>query len=185
MRVHPAFVGRRAAIVAAGLILASVIGLVVLALGLWRGSQLRIRQNLEAEILAYRSRVNQAAGIATVEAEFEHRLRTAPALVHISDTPRAAAELQASVRQIAASCGGDVRSAQVLPFHRRGAFDVIAIQTEVVVPAAKLPALLYAVETHKPYIFVASADIVAPMKFDKDSIFDVQWVLHAYRWHAR
>lgn len=184
MTLNKVLLGRRAAVVAVGLGLAALVGLVALGLGFWREAQLRTRRDLEAELSNFRSQIVRGAGVAREEADFERHLETTPVLVHGSDSPRAAAELQDRLREVAASCGGDVRSAQVLPFRREGTFDVVSIQTEIVVPAAKLPTLLYAVETEKPYIFVASADIVAPMTFDKNAIFDVQWVLRAYRWRG-
>jgi len=143
------------------------------------------RSQLEREISIYRAQADNRAGVANALKQLTGQIRAAPELMHDSDAARSAAQMQITVRQIAASLGGEVRSEQALPVRRTGAFDVISVQYDLTLPSAKLRDFFYAVETHAPYLFVGGADIVAPMKMDSGSIFDVQCVLHSYRWGQR
>jgi hypothetical protein len=140
------------------------------------------RTQLEREISVYRAQADGSVSVDDALTQLERQIRAAPELVHDSDAAPTAAQMQIAVQQITASLGGEVRSEQALPVRRMGAFDVISVQYDLTLPPAKLGDFFYAVETHAPYLFVGSADIVAPLKMDSGSIFDVQCVLHTYRW---
>lgn len=182
MIVSRALLTRRAALTAVIGALVALASLVTLALVGVAIRERDERTQLEREISIYRAQAESGVRVDNALHQLEGQIRGAPELMHDSDAARTAAQMQIVVRQIVASLGGEVRSEQALPVRHTGSFDVISVQYDLTLPSAKLRDFFYAVETHAPYLFVGGADIVAPMKMDSGSIFDVQCVLHTYRW---
>ena len=185
MIVPRALLTRRAALAAATgamVVLGSLVILAIVGVSIRERDE---RTQLEREISIYRAQVDGSARIDYALNQLERQIHAAPELMHDSDAARSAAQMQIAVRQIATSLGGEVRSEQALPIRRTGAFDVISVQYDLTLPSAKLRDFFYAVDMHAPYLLVGAVDIVAPMKTDAGSIFDVQCVLHTYRWRQR
>jgi general secretion pathway protein M len=71
----------------------------------------------------------------------------------------AAAELQNLVKNTVRSAGGDLRSTQVLPVREEGGVTRVAIQVQLPIPIASLQALLHALESGRPFVFIDNVDV--------------------------
>jgi Type II secretion system (T2SS), protein M subtype b len=127
---------------------------------------------------------------AMLQALAESRLQAAsmPGLMRSPTDALAAAQLQVLVKQLVEANAGDLRSAQALAPAPANGFSRIAVQCDLTLPMAHLKDLLYAVETHQPYIFIEHAEINGPLSWQGDggksaqSVLEVRWTVHAYRW---
>ena len=186
MTLSRALTGRTAALAALAGAVLLCIGIAVLALVLMHRS---VREN-EVENLrllaAYRSEIDAGRGAGQTYAELRRRIAAMPGLLHAQGGAPAAALMQTIVKKIVESNGGELRTAQVLSPARANGFETVSLQCEITFPASRLKDLAYAIETGTPYLFIASADITAPIssddKRDTDPTFDAMFVLRAYRW---
>lgn len=74
----------------------------------------------------------------------------------------ATAMLQNDMHQLIEAQGGLINSTQVSPPMTMDAFERIQVNVNLTLPAAKIPNLLYDIENHIPYLFVASLGIAVP-----------------------
>jgi hypothetical protein len=185
MTLPSALTGRTAALAALVSAILVCVALLVLVLGIIRSSTRAGSVEALRRLAAYQGEIDSRPAVEAAFAQLRRRAAGMPGLVHARDDAQAAAQVETAVKAIAASTGGDLRSAQMLPPAYANGFDIVAVECDVTVPASRLRDVAYAIETHRPYLFIARADITAPMiwnaKSDPDPTIGVQWVLRAYR----
>ncbi len=177
---------RSAAIAALGLAVLAAIGVLGIVLGLIFAAQREdVADNLR-RLAAYRSEIDATRDVERAYADLRSRVTSMPGLVHADAGAPAAAQIQSAIKDIVQGTGGELRSAQVLPSVTANGFEIVSVDCDLTIPASRLRDLVYAVETHRPYLFVENADITAPMGWDQKSgvepSYDVRWRLRAYRW---
>ncbi|HTT83314.1 MAG TPA: GspMb/PilO family protein, partial [Rhizomicrobium sp.] len=106
-----------------------------------------------------------------------------------SSADLAQAQLQSEMKQLIDRNGGSLLSAQLLPPTKVKGFDSVSIEYDVTIPLSNFSSLIYAVETHVPYYFVDSADLVMPPNWRANSpnqnpSMEMRWTIHAYRWRG-
>jgi hypothetical protein len=178
--------GRKAALAALVIGVGLFIGLVSLTLVFVYGSQREEREENLRQLATYRSEIDARPLVETAYTQLKSRIAAMPGLIHADSGAPAAAMVQTAVKEIADSVGGEVRSAQVLPSAVANGFEIVSIECDLTVPASRLKDLAYAIETHRPYLFIETADITAPISWDLKSTveptYEVRWNLRAYRW---
>jgi general secretion pathway protein M len=81
----------------------------------------------------------------------------------------AAGNLQSEVKKVVEGRHGESRSAQNLPSATAEGFEKVAIRYDLSVPMSALEALLYDIETHRPYLFVDGLEISTPENATPDA----------------
>lgn len=146
-------------------ILALVIALVIgaIALPLWLLNQ---RYDAAVEDAATRierySRIvgmrdglqKKAAEVIGLEANHHFLKSASPAL--------AAAELQEQAKIILDENGGKLNSIQILPHKDDGAYRQVSVGLQLTAPLSAVKAMLYALESAHPYLFIDNFSIRAP-----------------------
>ena len=152
---------KTAALVLLGLAIALAIGAV--ALPLWLLNQ---RYDVAVEDAATRlerySRIvgmreglqKKAIEVAILEANHHFLKSASPAL--------AAAELQEQATIILDQKGGKLNSIQILPHKDDGAYRQVSVNLQLTAPLSAVKAMLYALESARPYLFVDNFSIRAP-----------------------
>ncbi|HEY5337643.1 MAG TPA: type II secretion system protein GspM [Rhizomicrobium sp.] len=135
---------------------------------------------------------------AAMRPQLETQLRTlrqhgpeTPGLIGATSTALAQAQLERDVKAIVETNGGEVHSAQIGETSTIGNLGIVTVQCDLSVPMAHLSALLYAIESHTPYLFVDRADIVAPAGWQaagtalSNPMLELHWTIRGYRWDAK
>lgn len=123
-------------------------------------------------------------------ADMQRRMDASPGAIRATGTALAQSQLQQSMESIAGGAGAAIRSTQMLPTEKANGFESVAIQYDIAVPMSRLRDLLYAIETHVPYLFIDNAQIGASQSWQagsataQDPPLDVRWTVRAYRWGA-
>jgi hypothetical protein len=178
--------GRKAALAALAVAIAGGGGLLVL-LAAWMFSGLRAdaADNLH-DLTAYRSEIAAQPAVEAELARLRSRIDSTTGLVHADASAPAAAQVQTAVKALVEASGGELRSAQVLPATKDKDLETIALQCDVTLPLGKLRQVLYAIETHRPYLFIDPDDITAPINFDTKTVeqpdLELRLTVKAYRW---
>ena len=71
------------------------------------------------------------------------------------------AQLQARMKQIVASAGGQLETTQMLPVSTEGALEKITVRASMTVTTNTLQKMLYVIETQRPYLYIEEIDIKA------------------------
>ncbi len=189
--IPPYLLGRRAALGGLGcafLVLTLIIGIPMLAS--YTSQEAEIDDSLR-QLAQFRAEV---AARPIVEAQLQtlrRRGATAPGFVTAESVALGEADLQRAIKDIAGANGSNVRSAQIGSVEHVGVLDAISIQYDLTVPITRLKPLLYAIETHTPYLFIEQIDIAAPLGWQSASNtasepkLEVHCTLRAYRWGAK
>ena len=180
--------GRTAAITALASVIVLSASLIFLALAfIYSGQRAEAAENLH-QLAIYRSEVDARPEVERAYALLKSRVAAMPGVLHAEAGAPAQAQVGAQVKEIVEANGGEVRSEQALPLAPSNGFEIVSIECDLTVPASRLRELIYAVETHRPYLFIDTADITAPISWDTKSnvepSYEVRWGLHAYRWKA-
>lgn len=77
----------------------------------------------------------------------------------------AAAELQELVKSILDANGGKLNSIQILPHKDEGLYRQVAVTLQLTAPLSALKAVLYRLESTRPYLFIDNFSVRAPMAF--------------------
>jgi general secretion pathway protein M len=145
------------------LALAVVLAIGAIALPLWVLNQ---RYDVAVEDAATRlerySRIvgmrdglqKKAIEVAGLEANHHFLKSASPAL--------AAAELQEQATIILDQNGGKLNSIQILPHKDDGAYRQVSVNLQLTAPLSAVKAMLYALESVRPYLFVDNFSIRAP-----------------------
>jgi DNA-binding transcriptional MerR regulator len=184
MTVPGILLGRRAALIAAGAVLA-----VALGSAFWtfsaafsaddRAERIQRLARLQAEGTAL-PKVEQALAALRAQA------RAQPATLQGDSDALALSALQGELKSMIETSGGEVRSSYALPTASENGLAVLSIQYDVTLPVTKLRELLYAIESHIPYLFLSSVDISAPQSWPSDPKaaeprIEARWTVSGYR----
>lgn len=178
--------GRTAALaaLASAIALASALIFVVLAFT-YSGQREEERDNLR-QLAAYKGEIDARPEIERAYASLKARVAAMGGVLHTEGGAPAEAQVESQLKDIVESNGGEVRSAQAMPTTASNGFEIVSVECDLTVPASRLRDLLYAIETHRPYLFIDSADITAPVSWDPKSTvepsYEVRWGVRAYRW---
>jgi general secretion pathway protein M len=152
---------KAAALALLAMVLVLVIG--AIALPLWLLNQ---RYDVAVEDAATRlerySRIvgmrdglqKKAAEVVVLEATHHFLKSASPAL--------AAAELQEQAKIILDGNGGKLTSIQILPHKDDGAYRQVSVTLQLAAPLSAVKAMLYALESARPYLFINNFSMRAP-----------------------
>ncbi len=168
--------GRTGAFVALGSVLVLVLLFIGLPLAALFQGQADDRSAFLEQLTAYREQEARKPALQAQLAALQEGAKTVPGLVSASSASLAQAELQGDMKELIDKNGGNLLSAQLMPPTKVKGFDQVAIEYDMTVPLSRLSSLLYAVETHTPYFFVDSADLVMPPNWRPSP------QVQAYRW---
>lgn len=111
-----------------------------------------------AKITGMQSALRQKAVQVQALAQTHHYLKSAsPAL--------AAAELQEQVNVILEANGGKLNSIQILPHKDDGLYRQISVQLQLSASLTTVKAMLYAIESSRPYLFIDNFAARSPASF--------------------
>jgi hypothetical protein len=138
-------------------------------------------------------RAEAAAGprFRTQLAELRRSAATVQGAIQSTSTALAQAKLQQTIESLVNGNGSSIRSAQILPASQEHGFETIAIQYDLMVPMSKLGSVLYAIETHVPYLLVDDVQISSSQSWQaangqpQDPSLDIRWTVRAYRWRSQ
>ncbi len=77
----------------------------------------------------------------------------------------AAAELQEQARVVLEANGGKLNSIQILPPKDEGAYRRVSVSMQLTTPLSGLKAMLHALESAHPYLFIDNFTVRSPMAF--------------------
>ena len=179
--------GRTGAFIALGALAVLVLLFVGLPLAAMFQAQADNRDAALEQLTAYREQEARRPALLARLAALQESAQTVPGLLRASSAALAQAQLQSDMKELIDKNSGNLLSAQLLPPTKVKGFDQIAIEYDMTVPLSHVSTLLYAVETHTPYFFVDSADLVMPPNWRpspqmQDPAMEVRWTIHAYRW---
>jgi hypothetical protein len=178
--------GRTAALAALGsaVVLSAALLFLFLAF-IYGGQREEAKENLR-QLARYASEIDARPAAEHAYALLQARVASMPGVLHTEGGAPAEAQVESQLKQVVESNGGEVRSAQAMPPTSANGFEIVSVECDLTVPASRLRDLLYAVETHRPYLFIETADITAPASWDPKSnaepSYEVRWALRAYRW---
>lgn len=194
MEFPESWFGRQAAMraaVIAGVVVLLVIGMPVGAafwalhsetenalsqLALYR-AEMDLKPSLEAELTAVRTQAVSGTGLIVAD-----------------DSALAEAEVQREVKSIVENNVGEIRSTQIASKKPAGGLEEISIQYDLSVPITRLNPLLYAIESHSPYLFIDHATISGGLAWQQpqpagkkltEPKLEVRLTIRAYRWSAK
>lgn len=187
--------GRRAALTA----LAVGVVAVTLIIGVPAGTAfLALHQETDDTLLQlaqYRAELGLRPKLEQQLLELRQRGAAAPGLIVAQDSSLAEAEIQREVKAIVETNAGEVQSTQLATKKALGSLEEITVQYDITVPITRLRALLYAIESHTPYLYIDHADISAPLgwqpqppqagKKPPEPKLQLRCSIHAYRWSAK
>jgi general secretion pathway protein M len=151
--------GRLAAL---GLLLAVpalVYGAVVLPIGAHIAGLEGEATSLEDTLHRYQRIAGERAQLAALVRKAEEEQPDTALYLDGSSDALAAAQLQERLKQIVKASGGTVDSVRVLESAPEGPYRRVSVQLLIETRVAGLRALLYGVETGKPYLFVKSITV--------------------------
>lgn len=181
--------GRKGAYFALGALGILFLVVVALPLAAMFRAQEEDREEALAQLQAYRAEEARRPALAARLAALQQGAKSVPGLLTASSAPLAQAQLQSEMKILIDHNGGSLLSAQLLPPTKVKGFDSVAIQYDLTIPLSRFTGLVYAVETHVPYYFVDSADLVMPPNWrpnspTQDPSMEIRWTIHAYRWQG-
>ncbi len=77
----------------------------------------------------------------------------------------AAAELQEQARVVLEANGGKLNSIQILPPKDEGAYRQVSVSMQLSAPLSAVKAMLYALESARPYLFIDNFSVRSPVSF--------------------
>src|SRR5436305_7706743 len=181
--------GRRGAYFGLGAFALLFLLVVALPLTAMFHAQAQDRDEALTQLQAYRAEEARRPALAARLAALRQGAQSVPGLLTATSAPLAQAQLQSEMKGLIDRNGGSLLSAQLLPPTKVKGFDSVAIQYDLTIPLSRFSGLVYAVETHVPYYFVDSADLVMPPNWkpnspQQDPSMEIRWTIHAYRWRG-
>lgn len=181
--------GRKGALLMLGVVVCLFVLLVALPVAALFRSQADERKDALAQLAAFRALEAQRPALQTRLAALQEGAKSVPGLLDASSAELAQAQLQSEMKGLIDKSGGSLLSAQLLPPTKVKGFDSVSIEYDVTIPISNFSSLVYAVETHVPYYFVDSADLVMPPNWrpnspNQDPSMEMRWTIHAYRWRG-
>ena len=181
--------GRKGALLMLGIVVCLFVLLVALPVTALFRSQADDRKEALAQLAAFRTLEAQRPALQMRLAALQEGAKSVPGLLDASSAELAQAQLQSEMKGLIDKSGGSLLSAQLLPPTKVKGFDSVSIEYDVTIPISNFSSLVYAVETHVPYYFVDSADLVMPPNWrpnspNQDPSMEMRWTIHAYRWRG-
>jgi hypothetical protein len=181
--------GRKGALLVLGVFVCLFVLLVALPVAALFRAQAEDRSEALAQLTAFRALEAQRPALQARLAALQEGAKSVPGLLNASSADLAQAELQSEMKGLIDKNGGSLLSAQLLPPTKVKGFDSVSIEYDVNVPISNFSSLIYAVETHVPYYYVDSADLVMPPNWrpnspNQDPSMEMRWTIHAYRWRG-
>ena len=181
--------GRNGALLVLGFVLCLFVLLVALPVAALFRAQAEDRKDALAQLAAYRALEAQRPALQARLAALQEGAKSVPGLLDASSADLAQAQLQSEIKGLIDKSGGSLLSAQLLPPTKVKGFDSVSIEYDVTIPLSNFSSLIYAVETHVPYYYVDSADLVMPPNWrpnspNQDPSMEMRWTIHAYRWRG-
>lgn len=179
---------RRAALLPlAAIFFAMCVFVVVPAVLAFRAQSEDTRQALH-QLAVYRAEAGIRPALERELKEARQRLSSVPGQIAGTNAPLAQAALQSDVKALVDRNGGNIVSAQIVPTTKTDGFETISVQYDLVVPVTRLSDLMYAIESHTPYLFIDGASISMPQIWQPGDAqaaepkVEVRWTIHGYRW---
>jgi general secretion pathway protein M len=113
-------------------------------------------------IAAYQRAAADRPALEAKLAELKTREAGLAGLVDGATAALAAANLQGEVKKVVERHRGESRSVQSLPAVAADGFEKVTIRYDLAVPMSALGALLYDIESERPYLFIDALDISTP-----------------------
>jgi hypothetical protein len=181
--------GRKGAYLALGALAFLFLIVVALPVAAMFQAQAEDQRQALVQLEAYRAEEARRPGLASRLAALQQGAKSVPGLLTASSPALAQAQLQSDMKGLIDRNGGSLLSAQLLPPTKVKGFDSVAIQYDLTIPLSRFSGLVYGVETHVPYYFVDSADLVMPPNWKpnsptQDPSMEIRWTIHAYRWRG-
>ncbi|HEY3637383.1 MAG TPA: type II secretion system protein GspM [Rhizomicrobium sp.] len=181
--------GRKGALLALGALAFLFLLVVALPVFLMFRAQAEERKDELAQLTAYRALEAQRPALSARLAALQEGAKSVPGLLDATSADLAQAQLQSQMKELIDKSGGSLLSAQLLPPTKVQGFDSVSIEYDVTIPLSNFSSLVYAVESHVPYYFVDSADLVMPPNWkpnspNQDPSLEMRWTIHAYRWRG-
>jgi len=169
----------------------AILGLALVALAimaLFRTQDDQTDQSLR-ELALLRAEAATAPALHAQLATLRQDIASSPGALSTSPATLAQSQLQQSLESLISGNGGSIRSTQLQPVDPGGGFAPIAIQHDLIVPMSKLQTLVYAIESHSPYLFLDNVQIAANQAWQasntiQDPQLTVHWTIRAYRFGA-
>jgi len=194
MEIPETWLGRRAAMTAVGIVTAvllAFVGVPVVA-AFWAVHN----ETDEAlfQLAVYRAEMGLKPQLETELANVRVRAQSGTGLILADDSALAEAQVQREMKSMVENNAAEVRSTQVASKKMVGGLEEISVQYDLTVPITRLSALLYAIESHTPYLYIDRANISggfgwqAPVQTGKkqpEPKLEVRLTIRAYRWSAK
>jgi hypothetical protein len=180
--------GRRGAFIALGTVFGFIALILILPLMTLFEAQAEGKEESLRELAAYKTEEASRPMLEARLRALQQSAQSVPGLLTGSSAALAQAELQSDMKEMIDRSGGSLLSAQLLSPTRIKGFDDVAIEYDLTIPLSRVSALIYAIETHTPYFFLDTADLVMPPNWRptnpraQNPAMEVRWTVHAYRW---
>jgi hypothetical protein len=186
MTIPAILFGRRAAITAAALSLAVMAAAAFGAYWLVFGGDGDSADDTVRRLAVLRA---QAAALPQVEAALTAlrvQAEAQPGLLQGESDAVSQSAMQSDLKSLIEANGGEVRSAFALPPDAADGLALLSVQFDLTLPVSKLRGLIYAIESHVPYLFLSAVDIAAPQAWPSDPKaaeprVEVRWTVSGYR----
>jgi hypothetical protein len=138
-------------------------------------------------IASLRQTAAQRPALETEIKALEARGKALPGYISGNTTALAAATVQSEVKRIVESRGGQVRSTQDLAPTRDHGVEKIGVRFDMTISLEALPAIVYEIESHGPYLFIDNLEIRAPEDARPETyvankpILIIRWDVFGYR----
>ena len=158
MTVPALLLGRKAALAATAICSVVLVGL---AIGVY-ANMLDPADAFSADAIQHLALL-QAEGAALPQVEralaaLRLQAKSQPGLLQGDSDALAQSALQSELKSIVEINGGEVRSAYALPATSDAGLSLLSVQYDLTLPVNKLRGLVYAIESHAPYLFLSAAD---------------------------
>lgn len=186
--IPKALLGRKAALIGLGAIASILVLLIGAAMAGTLYSQYEEKNSSLFQLSIYKGEEGSRSQLEEQLNSVLARGANTPGFVVSDNVALAQAKLEAEIKTLAEANACTIRSAQTGPVERKGILDLFSLQYELTVPITHLKPLLYALETHTPYIYIDQIDIAAPAGWQtaqshmSEPTLEVHWTIHAYRW---
>lgn len=195
MTLPDSLLGRRAALMAATIGLALVAFIIAVPIAATFSAQRQEIADSLHQLAVFKAELGRRPALEAELKALRQQGTTGPGLITAGNVSLAQAQLQQEVKSIVDANVSEVRSAEIEPIKSSGGLDTIVVQFDLSVPITHLSALLYAIESHTPYLFIDRADISSPMgwqpptqpaaKKQPEPKLSVRLAIRAYRWSAK
>ncbi len=179
--------GRKAALAGLGI----GVFLVVLLLGLpfvatYSAQKAEINDNLQ-QLARFRAEQKLRPALEARLKALKSRGATSPGYVTAESAALAQSAIERDIRGMAEANKAEIRSTQAGQTDKVGILEAVSVQYDMTVPMTHLKPLLYALETHTPYLFIDQIDIAAPVAWQASTsstepTLQLHMTVHAYRW---